>query len=332
MKKHFLVFAAAVLLAGGAEKPAPALEKVLIGDNATLSSAGFYIAKEKGYFAAQGIDAEIQLVKGSATDIVPLLTAGKLDVGSCALTAGFYNAAAQGAKLKAVADKGHSVPVNFMSVLVSQKLYPGKLTRENLKGKSFAYGKGYPQEIAVDAFLKKYGLTLDDIEQFNGAAPTINAALASGAVFGAVQIEPFLSLAVSSGMAVEIIGLGELTPRQQGGVVIFSETFARERRPAAVRFMAAYLKGCRDADAYISGKADKKELFEIFKKYIPMDDYERFARMRLPELDPDGKMNMASVKQSAKWYQEMGYLKTIPDLAALFDATIARDAVKLLRR
>lgn len=332
MTKRSLILIAAVLLSGGAEKPAPALEKVLIGDSSMLSSAGFYIAKEKGYFTVLGIDAEIQVLKGSSSDIVPLLAAGRVDVGGCALTAGFYNAVLGGATLKAVADKGHVVPANFMAVLISKKLYPGKLTRENLKGKSFGYGKGYPQEIFVERFLQQYGLTLDDVEQFNGSSPNFNAALASGSLFGTVQIEPYLTPAVSEGMAVEVMAAGKLYPKQQGGVVLFSEAFAKERRATAVKFMAAYLKGCRDLNAYRRGKADKKELFEILKKYTSMDDYERFKLLRLPELSPEGTINMDSVKRDAQWYHDRGYLKEVPALSDIFDPGIAADALKLLKR
>ena len=64
----------------GAESK-PAAEVVKVGSSPVLSSAGIFLALEKGYFKEEGIEVELVPFAGSSAPMLPLLAKGELDVG-----------------------------------------------------------------------------------------------------------------------------------------------------------------------------------------------------------------------------------------------------------
>ena len=290
------------------------LDRVSIGTLPVLSSAGFFIAKEKGYFAEQGIDAQIRIFEPSANP--PLMTyvrTAELDVGGSALTAPLYNFISKNGGMKLVADKGHDI----LDIVVSKKLYNGTLSREILAGQHFAVGEGSPQGIMTELFLGKYDLTLEDITIVPKPFSEINPAIESGLLFAAAQIEPFRSIAVKDNIAVEVMKGQELYPGQQFAAVFYSEDFIENRKEIAVKFMAGYIKGVRYIEDYLNGKVDGKELFGMIGKYVPLDDFELFKKMKIPGLNPDGYLNVDSIQKDLRWYHDKGYINTLPEISEI---------------
>src|SRR5512145_979155 len=87
--------------------PARAQETVKLGDLAAISNAAIYIAVEKGFFKEQGVVTEITSFASSAK-LVPTLVAGELEVSVGSASAGLFNAVAQQAPFRIVADKGQA--------------------------------------------------------------------------------------------------------------------------------------------------------------------------------------------------------------------------------
>src|SRR3954470_8195475 len=71
---------------------APAVN-VKVGTIAAINDAGLYLALERGYFAAEGLDVELVPFRASA-DMIPLMGNGQLDVGSGAAIPSIFNAIA----------------------------------------------------------------------------------------------------------------------------------------------------------------------------------------------------------------------------------------------
>ena len=82
-------------------------ETVKLGDLAAISNAAIYIAIEKGFFKEQGVVTEISSF-ASAAKMVPALVAGELEVSVGSASAGLFNAVAQQAPFRIVADKGQT--------------------------------------------------------------------------------------------------------------------------------------------------------------------------------------------------------------------------------
>ena len=86
-------FALALMLLSPA---AHAADHVKFGVFKVVGTAPVFIAEEKGYFAAEGLDVE--LVPFTAQEPLVLgLASGDLDFGATAFTGSFYNLAGQGA-------------------------------------------------------------------------------------------------------------------------------------------------------------------------------------------------------------------------------------------
>ena len=95
-------------------------ETVKLGDLAAISNAAVYIAVEKGFFKEQGINTEITNF-ASAAKQVPALVAGELEVSVGSASAGLFNAVAQQAPFRIVADKGQAREGHGFSLLTVRK-------------------------------------------------------------------------------------------------------------------------------------------------------------------------------------------------------------------
>ena len=82
-------------------------ETVKLGDLAAISNAAIYIAIEKGFFKEQGVNTEISNF-ASAAKMVPALVVGELEVSVGSASAGLFNAVAEKAPFRIVADKGQT--------------------------------------------------------------------------------------------------------------------------------------------------------------------------------------------------------------------------------
>src|SRR3977135_2613170 len=86
-----------------------AADKVKVGTGGSARDAPFYIAQDKGFFKDEGLEVDLIVLDSGAKVIAPLGT-GELDVGSGALSVGFWNALIRGVKFRIVADRGHTEP------------------------------------------------------------------------------------------------------------------------------------------------------------------------------------------------------------------------------
>ena len=77
--------------------PAGAADRVKIGLVKVANSGGTYIAVEKGYFAAEGIDPEIVFFEGGGVPIAVAVVSGDIDVGETATSGSLFSLAGQGA-------------------------------------------------------------------------------------------------------------------------------------------------------------------------------------------------------------------------------------------
>ena len=101
--------ALAGMLAANFTIAAQTADKVAVGTGGSASDAPFYIAYDKGFFKDEGLDVDLIVLDSGAKVIAPLGT-GELDVGSGALSVGFWNALVRGIKFRIVADRGHAQP------------------------------------------------------------------------------------------------------------------------------------------------------------------------------------------------------------------------------
>jgi NitT/TauT family transport system substrate-binding protein len=316
-----------------ATQPQQAPTTVRIATLRSASDAGLFIAIDKGYFTEQGIEADFAEF-GLGSDIAAMMAAEQIQVGGAAITAGLLNAAARGADIKVVADKGSMLKgFGFGAILVRKDLVDtgAYASPADLKGKRI----GVPDlvsggTIGLDALLQKGGLTLDDAEIISMPFPDQLPALANKAIDVAYSIEPFVTIAAAQGIAVRAVGMDEVLDGQQIAVLMYSPKFAGTE--SAKRFMVAYVKALRDYNDAFVKKQDLDAMAERIAKYSTTSDPAMIKRMVPAGLNPNGYVNLKSIEGDLEWYARRGHVPNVPALNKLVDNSYVDFAVQQLGR
>ncbi|MBI2533104.1 MAG: ABC transporter substrate-binding protein [Deltaproteobacteria bacterium] len=288
------------------------LETVKLGDLAAISNAAVYIAIEKGLFKEQGVFTDITNF-ASAAKQVPALVAGELEVSVGSASAGLFNAVAQQAPFRIVADKGQARADFGFSLLTVRKdlVDSGQVkTFKDLKGKKIAIlAKGNIQHYLVGKMAEEVGLTINDVDLTFLGAPNQVTAFETKAIDAAYAVEPWPARFAERGVAVrfrtpdQVKGLGPV----QVGVIIYSGKFIKERRPVAQRWMNAYLKA---AELFHKNGTKDPEIAAILDKYTKVPA--KVIQTAIPPYqDPNGRPLVENLADQAQWFARNGMQQKI---------------------
>lgn len=217
---------------------ARATEQIAIA--APVNNAAFaylFIAIDKGYFAEEGLEANIQALDGQ-------IATSALIAGSIAYTSS--PASAIGAIMKGVPLK----VVYYAARRASEELWSfdsSAKTFSDLKGKPIAVaGRGGSEEVFVRLLLKAENLPSDFVGfTALGVGPTRVAALASGsqryAMVNLIERGQLKQLGVLDGGHI-VVDFRKVADMPNGGMAT-SEIELKEHRDRAKRVMRALLKG-----------------------------------------------------------------------------------------
>lgn len=298
----------------------------------SLSDTILLVADAKGYFKDEGLKVTLTPYD-SAAKMVPLLGAGRLDVGAGAPSAGLYNAVASDINLKIVADKGELVQkYDYMPILVRKGLVDsGKVKDvEDLQGLTVAEpAEGTATASTLDAVLRSGGLKYDDVKHTYIGFPDQVSAFANGSIDAATTTEPAASKAVAAGTAVRFADSTDTYDRQQLAVALYSSAFAKDRPAVAQCFMNAYVRAAgeyaaaveggtwkgKGADAIVSIVSDRIGLpAEVIRKTVPS------------YVSPTAQVNATSLKRDYAFFKAAGLTKGNVDVDALIDNSFAKKA------
>ncbi|HLB12359.1 MAG TPA: ABC transporter substrate-binding protein, partial [Dehalococcoidia bacterium] len=311
--------------------PKPAAVPLKIGVTGTASDAGLYIAKEKGYFAGEGFNADIVLFQ-SLADTISSMGKGDLDVGGGGWTVPIPNAVQRGIPIKVVADKG-STPAgfSFLQVTVRKDLYESGQIREpaHLKGKKIGVTSVASMAVMLGPLLEQAKLTVKDVDMVPLTWADMLAGYANKSLDAAIIAEPTLTKAVEDGLAVRWKPLSDFHPSPQWGLLIFSPKFS-ENTDAANGFMVAYLKALRDYnDAFIKNKS-KKDIVDILVKSTAVKDAALYEKMVMPGLNPDGYVDKKGLTWGIQFWLSTGDMKETIDIDKVVDNRYVDFAVQKL--
>lgn len=316
---------------GTAATATPTPVTVKFGQVGSVSDAAIFIADAKGYFKEQGITFEAVPFTSAAQMVGPLGT-NDLQVGGGAPSAGLFNSVDRGVQLRIVADKGSLTPGHgYEAVIVRKGLADTVKSAKDMKGlKVSIAARDIVPEYSLDAFLRTGGLTIKDVEVVPLAFPDMVPALANGAIDVAVPTEPTATRILDAGTGVLITRTDVIVPGEQTAVILYSEKFAQDK-DAATRFMVAYLKGARFyADAFDKKDPVKRtEAIDIIAKATKLDAA-LIARVVLPGIDPNGKVNVESLDAAQKYFVAKGTQPKALDMNKVVDQSFAQEAVRRL--
>ena len=293
-----------------------------------IGQSGQYLAQSQGYFAQEGLS--VDLVQGDPSNAFAALLAGEIDVMGSAVDPGLFNAIQRGVDFKIVATQASSKQdANGVFFVVRRDLI------ENRKVDGYADLKGLKigiptrgDEYILARALQAGGLVLGDAETVILNFPATITALGSGAIDVGVLPEPLATLAVQNGSGVKWKGYADVVPDIQQTVIAFSPQFMA-RRDVATSWMTAYVRGLRDYDEAFFKNMHRAQTVDALASALSLKPA-LFDNMGFAHLDPDGRVNMASVEDRMRWYVQMGYLSEPVDLMKVSDSSFAEAAVARL--
>jgi len=304
---------------------------VRFGQVGSVSDAAIFIADAKGYFKEQGITLESVPFTSAAQMVAPLGT-NDLQAGGGAPSAGLYNSVDRGVQLRIVADKGSLTPGHgYEAVIVRKGLADTVKSAKDMRGLKISIAaRDIVPEYSLDAYLRTGGLTIKDVEVVPLAFPDMVPAIANGAIDIALPTEPTATRILDAATGVLLTRTDTIVPGEQTAVILYSEKFAQDK-DAATRFMVAYLKGARFyADAFDKkDPAKRTEAIDIIAKATKLDAT-LIARVVLPGIDPNGKVNVDSLDAAQKYFVAKGTQTKALDITKIVDQSFAQEAVRRL--
>lgn len=233
-------------LAGGADAGT-----VRVGHSTWVGNGPLYIARDKGYFAENGVDFEdinigdlkLRFAAAAAGEIDVILTT--IDAMTLYLKQGDEYVLVTGADTSAGGDG-----------IVSTK---DIADIKGLKGKKVAFNEGSTSQFLLDVLLSENGMSESDIVAVNMDPGDAGAALIAGQVDAAVTWEPWLTKAKNSPNGKILF---DTTNRQDfiTDFVIVRKEFLKEHPEDVAGFVKAWYKG---VDFYL---ANQKDAIDIMAK------------------------------------------------------------------
>jgi NitT/TauT family transport system substrate-binding protein len=254
--------------------------------------------------------------------MVPLLATGQLDVAGGSVSGALFAAIQRDIPLRIVADKGSNEPgFIFAYVLFRKDLADsGQLkSGADLKGRKVAISStDNSGEYMTDLILRKYGMTIKDVDTPILGYADHGAALSNKAIDAAQTIEPFAAQWVEKGFA-SFMPDKETYTDYQAAVLMYGPKFVQDKPDVGKKLMVAYLRGVRDYTlAFTKGK-DKEFVIKSLISHTTVKDRALYDKMGLPGLNPDGLPNEKDIAAQQDFFYARGYQKEKLDLKPILD-------------
>ena len=285
----------------------------------------FYLAEEKGYFAAE--DLAVEIVYFDAAQPIAVATAsGGIDFGAVGLTGGFYSLGGQGA-LRIIAGYFSEAPgFQLIDYLASNHAYAAGLhSLKDLAGHSVGVTQiGSALHYALGLAAEKYGIDLASLHVMPLQANANIASAITGGQVDAALLNAFYSAPIVQRGDAKLLGIvGDETPWQMGAVFTTGK-IADERHDVIERFLRAYRRGAQEYhDAFTGPDGARHDgptadaVAAIIAKNVgqPVTD----VKASVTYVDPDLRLDVKDIAHQVAWYKTQGMIKPPVDADAIID-------------
>lgn len=304
-------------------------ETVKLGIVKTASTAGVFIAIDKGYLAAEQLTPEL-IYFDASEPIAVAVVSGSIDFGITGLTAGLYSLAGQGA-LRIVAGQHREAPgFHSQAYLASNRAFEAGLkTPKDIAGHSFAITQtGSTTHYALGLLADKYGFDLKAMRlQPLATISNMISATSGGQVDAMIATGTAALVPVRNGNAKLLGWVGDETPWQLGAVFTATST-ADGKRDTVERLLRAWRKATEAYHDAFTGTGETRrdgptapEILDIIAKYTGQSAEQ--VKDTISYYDREGALDANDVLHQIAWYKSQNLLKGPIDGSVLIDRRYA---------
>ena len=300
-------------------------EAIKLGSLTVANVGPIFIAKEKGYFAAEGL--EVELVSFDAAQPVALAVAsGAVDFGVTSTSGGFFSLAGQG-PLRIISGLYSEAPGfhNFAIVASDHAYESGLKSYKDIANHSVATTQiGSPVHYSLALLADKYDIDLKSIRMLPlQGIPNMLSALvgnqADAAIITGTAIQPVLQ----AGQAKLLGWVGDETPWQTAVTFTTAKTL-NDRGNTVQAFLRAFRKGTKDYHDAFTGPGETRadgptapEILAIIAKYVNQTPDQ--VRLSVAYVDPDARLDVDDIRHQVGWYKSQKMIKDEIDPNAVMD-------------
>ncbi len=280
--------------------------------------AKFFVAKEQGFFAKEGLDVELIEFVNSA-DGLNALVAGKLDIGAFGTTAPLAHIA-KGTDLRILG----GIMGGDASLIATPDKAAKIKTVADLKGQKIATVRMASGDAVLRGALKDAKLDWkSDVQIFElKSPPAVIEAVKSGQVDAGVVWGPHDLRAEDQGLKI-VIRSDELQPGHPCcRLVVTQERYGDKE--TWERFLRAILRAEKFA------AENRQDTLDSIQKYVKLDRGLLERGYYQPHLDQRSDPNVRGVKKFWDTLKNSGFVESNADITAYFDVDLYKKALDTL--
>lgn len=324
------ILVAVTLLCGATSTHGLAARPIKIGLIKTTQNAPCFVAFARGYFQAEGLEAE-PVYFDAAQPIAVAVAGGSVDFGMVGVSAGLYSLAGQGA-LRFIAGQSREV-AGFpnSTIIASNGAYAaGMKSIQDIGGHSVAVATvGGPPHFVVALLAERAGIDIATMRflPLQTLPNMVSAVVGGQADLSDVPASAAIPL-IQAGKA-HLLAYASDSLRLQTGVVFVSAKSADEKRETVEHFLRAYREGSRDYHDAIADASDKPregptlpEIVKIVSAYT--GETPEQVKLSLGFADAEGRLDTANIADQVAWYRAHNFLKSDVNPNAIIDRRYVR--------
>lgn len=307
---------------------------VKIGDLGIVADAPFYIAIEKGYFAAEKLDVKLQRFTSAAQATAPLST-NQVQVVGGGVSAALYNAFARNWPVRIVMARTRDLPGYSSDTLVIRSDLKDQIKSvRDLKGRVIAINTPAASlHYMLGKLLESEGMSIDDVQTINMAWPNMAPGMETKALDGGTVVEPFAAQFSQKGFSFPFRRAADfMKPPLEVSVILFSKTWIDKQPDQAKAFTLAYMKGVRDYYDAMKDGPKRAEVVEICTKYTPLKDKALYDKIQWSYMDPNAEISFDGLRDQQDWYSRQGFVPRKANLEGVVDWRFLHYALQKLGR
>jgi NitT/TauT family transport system substrate-binding protein len=318
---------------------AAAQEKLNVGALRFVSNGGLFVAMEKGYFKAEGIDIDLKFFD-AAQPIAVAVVSGDLDLGATAFTAGLYNMAGKGALKVIAAQSREKKGYQGNAILVSNAAWDkGFRKLEDFPGKSLGItqvGSSFHYQIGQIARVKKFDIKSVSLKPLQSLS-NMTAALKGGTV-DAIIIAPHIAKPMVARGEARLLGWYSDLDEYQFGALFASPKAVESRRPAVEKFVRAYQKGAQEfhdamlkldpsgTRSFDKDRADPVGLAVAKYVYPSLQGQAAIEQVMAASyyMDPQARLDVSDIHSQVAWLKANGLVDASVEAKTFLDLSFIK--------